>query len=248
MRGLHGCPPFGVSGIVLSNGIDRAMSSQVSRRGSNGGDVLAFITASLILIAIPGPDQALITRNALAGGRNGGLFTMAGGALGLSVHACAAALGISALVAASATAFAVLKIAGTAYLIWLGIATFRAARRTVRDNPGGIQADPETVHVTRRGLKYIGQGFASNALNPKIALFFLTFLPQFMPGHRVTMAYALLLSAIFALLYLTWFSAYVVLVDRIGKVLRRPRVRAHIERLTGFLLIGFAVRLAAQHS
>jgi threonine/homoserine/homoserine lactone efflux protein len=210
--------------------------------------MLTFITASLVLIAIPGPDQALITRNALAGGRCRGLLTMAGGALGLSVHACAAALGISALVATSATAFTILKLAGAAYLVWMGIATLRAARRTAKEDRAAAQAAPQAVPVTPRGFKWIGQGFASNALNPKIALFFLTFLPQFMSGHQATTTQAFLLSAIFALLYLAWFSAYVVLVDRIGATLRRPRVRARIEQLTGTLLIGFAIRLAAQHN
>jgi threonine/homoserine/homoserine lactone efflux protein len=210
--------------------------------------VLTFITASLILIAIPGPDQALITRNALVGRRSGGLLTMAGGALGLSVHASAAALGISALVAASATAFTILKLVGTAYLIWMAVATLRAARRSARENRAGVHADPQAAPVKRRTFRWIRQGFASNALNPKVALFFLTFLPQFMPGHHATMTQAFLLSAVFALLYLTWFSAYVLVVDRIGAVLRRPRVRARIERLTGVLLIGFAVRLALQHN
>lgn len=209
--------------------------------------MLAFITASLILIAIPGPDQALITRNALAGRRTGGLLTMAGGALGLGVHACAAALGVSALLAASATAFTVLKLVGTAYLVWLGIATLRAARRAARDNRAAGHGGALSVPGTQRRWRWIRQGFASNALNPKVALFFLTFLPQFMPDRQATLTRALLLSAVFALLYLAWFSAYVMLVDRIGAVLRRPRVRARIEQLTGILLIGFAVRLALHH-
>lgn len=204
--------------------------------------MLSFITASLILIIIPGPDQALITRNALARGRTGGLLTMAGGALGLAVHGSAAALGISALLATSATAFTVLKIVGAAYLIWLGIATLRAARRTTRENRAETQ---NTATAPKHRLRSIRQGFTSNALNPKIALFFVTFLPQFMPDHRATMAQAFLLCSVFALLYLAWFSTYVLLVDRIGTVLRRPRVRARIEQVTGVLLIGFALRLAS---
>jgi threonine/homoserine/homoserine lactone efflux protein len=210
--------------------------------------MLTFITASLILIAIPGPDQALITKNALAGGRRGGLLTMTGGVLGLSVHACAAALGISAVLAASATAFTILKLVGTAYLVWMGIATLRAARKTARDKRSGAEDDRQAVPAAPHRLQWIRQGFASNALNPKVALFFLTFLPQFMPDHRATMSQALLLSAVFALLYLAWFSGYTMLVNWIGAVLRRPRVRARIERVTGILLIGFAVRLASQNN
>ena len=200
--------------------------------------MLSFITASLILIMIPGPDQALITRNALAGGRTGGLLTMAGGALGLTVHGSFAALGISALLAASATAFTVLKIAGAAYLIYLGITTLLAARRTGQET----QPEPRATVPVRR-LRWLRQGFTSNALNPKIALFFVTFFPQFLPDHRACVGQAFLLCSVFALLYLAWFGIYVSLVDRIGTALRRPKTKARIERVTAFLLIGFAVRL-----
>lgn len=90
------------------------------------------------------------------------------------------------------------------------------------------------------------QGFLSNALNPKVALFFVTFLPQFLPSRGSVLPHALLLSLVFAILYLCWFTLYVISVDRLGRVLRRPRVRARIEQVTGLLLIGFAARLAFQ--
>lgn len=206
--------------------------------------MLTFIGASLILIMIPGPDQALITRNALAGGRLGGLATMAGGALGLSVHATAAALGLSALLKASATAFLVLKVAGVGYLLWLGVGTLRAARR----GEATTADEAESGDARHKPLRYLRQGFVSNALNPKIAVFFLTFLPQFMPGHHTTLGRGFGLSALFALLYLAWFSGYVALVERIGALLRRPAVRRRIEAVTGFLLIAFAARLASESS
>ena len=91
-----------------------------------------FAIAALLLIMLPGPDQALITRNALVGGRYGGGLTMLGGVLGLTVHAGAAALGLSALLVASATAFTVLKIVGAAYLLWLGVQMLRSAKRSRR--------------------------------------------------------------------------------------------------------------------
>src|SRR4029450_10914275 len=89
--------------------------------------MLTFTLAALVLIMIPGPDQALITRSALTGGRAGGLLTMVGGVLGLAVHASAAALGLSALLLASATAFTIMKVLGAVYLLWLGIQTLCAA-------------------------------------------------------------------------------------------------------------------------
>src|SRR5262245_17128766 len=91
-----------------------------------------FAIAALVLIMIPGPDLARITRNALAAGRRGGLRTTVGGALGVTVHASIAALGLSALLLASATAFTLLKLVGAAYLLWLGLQTLRAAARTRR--------------------------------------------------------------------------------------------------------------------
>src|SRR5918995_6236340 len=91
-----------------------------------------FVIAAIVLIMMPGPDQALITRNALVGGRHGGLLTIVRGVLGLTVHASAAALGLSALLLTSATAFTVLKIAGALYLLWLGLQMLRSAVRSRR--------------------------------------------------------------------------------------------------------------------
>jgi len=199
-----------------------------------------FAIAALILIMMPGPDQVLITRNALAGGRWGGLMTLLGGALGLTVHAGTAALGLSALLLASATAFSVLKVVGVAYLLWLGLQTLRAARRSRREPASDV-----AIVTPRRPWACLRQGFLSNALNPKVALFFVTFLPQFLPTDSGSpRAEALLLSAIFAILYVAWFSTYVMIVDRFGQWLRRPRVKARIEQFAGLALVTFAMRLA----
>jgi threonine/homoserine/homoserine lactone efflux protein len=199
-----------------------------------------FAIAALVLIMMPGPDQALITRNALVGGRAVGLLTMVGGVLGLAVHAAAAAFGLSALLLASATAFTALKIVGAAYLLWLAVQMLRSAARPPRDPAG----EPAGTTPRRRGA-FLRQGFLSNALNPKVALFFVTFLPQFLSADAGSpRTEALMLSVIFALLYLAWFGSYVAAVDRLGRWLRRPTVKARIEQVTGVLLITVAVRLA----
>jgi threonine/homoserine/homoserine lactone efflux protein len=195
-----------------------------------------FAIAALVLIMLPGPDQALITRNALVGGRYGGLLTMLGGVLGLGVHAGAAAFGLSALLLASATAFTALKIAGAVYLLWLAAQMLWSARR-------GPVAEVAAA-VPARPLAYLRQGFLSNALNPKVALFFVTFLPQFLDaGSGSPRAEALLLSGIFGALYLAWFGLYIAAVERLGRWLRRPRVKARIEQATGVILAAVAVRL-----
>jgi threonine/homoserine/homoserine lactone efflux protein len=202
--------------------------------------VTTFVIAALVLVMMPGPDQILITRNVLASGRWGGLATMLGGAMGLTVHASAAAFGLSALLVASTKAFMVLKIVGIAYLLWLGFQSFRAARRSL------AAADEPALPKARRSRSAcLRQGFLSNALNPKIALFFVTFLPQFIPTDSASpRAEALLHSAVFAALYVAWFTTYVLVVDRIGHWLRRPSVRRRLDQITGFALVGFAVRLA----
>jgi threonine/homoserine/homoserine lactone efflux protein len=218
--------------------------------------MMTFAIAALVLIMLPGPDQALITRNALVGGRYGGVLTMLGGVLGLTVHAGAAALGLSALLLTSATAFTVLKIVGAAYLLWLAAQMLWTATRFGR-TPATEQASEQaaeqaaeqsagqTAGVPVRRWAYLRQGFLSNALNPKVALFFVTFLPQFLAADSGSpRAEALLLSGIFGVLYLAWFGLYVAAVDRLGRWLRRPRVKARIEQVTGLVLAAVAVRLA----
>jgi threonine/homoserine/homoserine lactone efflux protein len=200
--------------------------------------MLTFALASLILIMMPGPDQALITRNALVGGRTGGLFTAFGGVLGTTVHAGAAAIGLSALLVASATAFTVLKVVGVAYLLFLALKMLAAGRRL-------HTADDDGSATAQANWRYLRHGFLSNALNPKVALFFVTFLPQFLSRDAASpRAQALLFSAVFALVYLAWFGLYVVAVERLGRWLRKPRVAARIEQVTGVGLIGIAARLA----
>jgi threonine/homoserine/homoserine lactone efflux protein len=202
--------------------------------------MMTFAIAALVLIMLPGPDQALITRNALVGGAHGGLLTILGGVLGLTVHAATAAFGLSALLLASATAFTVLKIVGAAYLLWLAAQMLWTATRS-----GHTPATEEAATVPVRRWAYLRQGFLSNALNPKVALFFVTFLPQFLATDSGSpRAEALLLSGIFGGLYLAWFGLYVAAVDRLGRWLRRPRVKARIEQVTGLVLATVAVRLA----
>src|SRR5215211_5346941 len=104
--------------------------------------IFQFALASLVLIALPGPDQALIMHNALVGGRSAGLRTMLGGATGLTLHAGAAALGVSALLATSATAYATLKLVGIAYLLYLGVKMLRSARRPSETEPQARRGRP----------------------------------------------------------------------------------------------------------
>ena len=195
--------------------------------------MFGFLLASLVLVVMPGPDQALITRNAIARGRRAGLATMIGGASGIGFHATAATVGLSALLAASATAFTMLKLVGTAYLLYLAAQAWRHAKLR------SANVDLERS----KGTSPFRQGLLSNSLNPKVAVFFLTFLPQFLPDHADPLT-RLGFAGLFAVTYLCWFTFYVVLVDSLARWLRRGRVRAAIDRVSGGLLFGFAARLA----
>jgi len=194
-----------------------------------------FFVLSILLILIPGPDTAVVTKNALLGGRRGGTLTAVGVSVGLVVWTAAAALGIAALLRASAFAFLALKVAGAIYLVWMGIQMLRT--KDFSSLPTGAPAS---------GLRALRQGLLTDLGNPKIAVFFTSFLPQFVDPHASAFASLLALGAIFAVLTLLWLAAYGWLVGHGASVFRRPAVRRVLDRVTGVVLIGFGIRLALE--
>jgi RhtB (resistance to homoserine/threonine) family protein len=197
----------------------------------------AFIGVAAILTILPGADTALVTKNVLATGRRGALFTIVGICCGCIIHATASALGLSAILATSATAFDVVKTIGAAYLVWLGVQSMRDAGRPA-------VAPNETPNVRPSALGPFLQGFLTNVLNPKVAIFYLTFLPQFIGPGEPVFRRSLFLAGIHITMGFIWLAAYSWFVDRLGAVLTRPTVKAWLERVTGGLLIGLGVRLA----
>jgi RhtB (resistance to homoserine/threonine) family protein len=202
-------------------------------------DFLPFLAISVLLIVMPGPDTAVVTKNALMGGRRSGVYCAFGVAIGLTVWSIAAALGIAALLQASAVGFLVLKIAGAIYLVWIGIQMLRA-----RDPAAAATATGHGVAPHGRGGKALRQGLLSDLSNPKIAVFFTSFLPQFVHGDGPVFAALLMLGLVFALITLAWLAAYGAAVGHASGVLRRPAVRKALDRITGVVLIAFGVRLA----
>ena len=203
---------------------------------------LVFLGVAAILIVVPGPDMALVTKNAVIHGRQAALGTAFGVGAGLAVWTVASAFGVASLVRTSATAFSALKLVGAAYLIWLGVQALRSARQAwVRSK--AEDSEPKSLSA-RAGLR---QGLLSNLGNPKIAAFFTSLLPQFIgSGHAVLLPF-LVLGAVFVLLTLAWLSAYALVAVRASAVLRRPRVKRALDRLTGAVLIGLGIRLATEH-
>ena len=202
----------------------------------------AFVAISALIAVIPGPDTAITTRNALIGGRRAGLTTIVGVAFGLTVWTLATGAGIAALLRASAPAFVALKLVGAVYLVFLGVQALWGATRG--NGPRGSGA------VARRPIppsQALRQGLFTNLGNPKIAVFFTSFLPQFTPAHHASFGTLVLLGALFCAIGLSWLTAYTFVVARIGDFLRRPRPRRILEGVTGGVLIAFGARLAFEH-
>jgi len=193
--------------------------------------LLAFLGVAIVVIVTPGQDTALTVRNTLGGGRRAGVRTACGVVIGQAVWAVAASAGVAALLVASEPAFVVLKLAGAAYLIFLGAQSLLAAVR--RRAPVHAPRAAPAGHELRQGL-------LSNLANPKMAVFFTSLLPQFGDSFAVLLGLGLL----FCLLTLAWLSAYAFAVARAGDVLRRPRVRRTIDAITGVALIALGLRLA----
>ena len=195
------------------------------------GQLLAFAGVALVISLSPGPDMALVLRNTLRGGRAAGFRTVGGIAVGLLVWATMSALGVAAILAASATVFAVLKLAGAAYLVYLGVQSLRSLRRG--DEPNEL---PKPSGSPFR------QGLVTNLLNPKLAVLFTTLLPQFIsPDDPAAMS--ALLAAIFLAIGLTWLVVYTLIVEVVA---RSRRFRVVTEAVTGVVLIALGARLALE--
>ncbi len=201
--------------------------------------LLLFVAAGLLLNLTPGPDVLYIVSHALRSGARAGMVAACGITAGCFVHIAAAALGVSALMAASATAFMVLKWAGAAYLVWVGIGMLRARK------PAAMKMDAPAPSET--GLRRVFlQGFWTNALNPKVALFFLAFVPQFISPAVESKTLAFLLLGLlfnFNALWVNfgWALAAAWLAKRVGAV---QHVMHWMDRAAGAMFIGFGLKLA----
>jgi len=193
--------------------------------------VLAFAGVAVVLSITPGPDMALVLRNTLRGGRPAGLRTVAGIAVGLVVWATASALGIAAVLEASSSVFTALKLAGAAYLVYLGVQALRTLRR-----------DDHVPRTPRAPGSPFRQGLVTNLLNPKLAVLFTTLLPQFI-AHDDPRAKAGLLAVVFVTIGLTWLVTYTLVI---GAVARSRAFRRATEAVSGVVLIALGCRLALE--
>ena len=199
-------------------------------------DLALFVTASLVLLLVPGPAVLYVVARSVDEGHRTGIVSTLGLALGNLVHVTAASVGVAALVLSSITAFTVLKYGGAAYLIYLGIRTWRGRR----------QADRRTKQFEPRLRRAFWDGVLVNLLNPKSALFLLAFLPQFAdPVHGSVGAQVFILGVIFVGLGIATDSLYVLFAGSVGSLLRSRRSLGVLQRLvTGGVYIGLGLATA----
>jgi threonine/homoserine/homoserine lactone efflux protein len=197
-------------------------------------NVVAFAAVAAVIVVVPGPDMALVLKNGVARGRQAAVATALGINAGLVVWALAAALGIAALLHASSTAFTALKLAGAAYLVWLGLRALREAWR----------GSPHESRPPARATSPFREGLLTNLLNPKVALVYTTLIPQFVDRGGSELAQTFLLAGVFIAMGLVWLIGYALLVARVGELLRRPVVRRAVNAVAGTMLTALGVRLA----
>lgn len=203
----------------------------------------AFIALAAVLTVSPGVDTVLTLRNTLAAGTRAGLWTVAGVCSGFVFQPLLAALGVAALFIRLPVAFAVIKIAGALYLIYLGIQSLREANQLRR---GRLTSDGSTISRLNgdQGWKHYRQGLLTNALNPKIGIFYFAVLPQFIKAGDPILLKSLVMTLCHYAMGVIWLGAIAIGAGRLRSFLTRRRVRASLEALSGLAMIGFGVRLA----
>jgi threonine/homoserine/homoserine lactone efflux protein len=201
-------------------------------------EIAAFLGIAALVIATPGQDTALTIRNTLLGGRTGGVFTALGVSSGQATWTVATSVGVGALLVASEPAFVALKLAGAAYLVFLGAqALWRAVTGAVGEAFAGSRPARRVSAVAA-----LRQGLISNLGNPKMLAFFTSLLPQFADSVVELLAFGF----VFCSLTLIWLTGYAFAVARAGELVRRTRVRRAIEALTGTVLVALGLRLASE--
>ncbi|MDM5154883.1 LysE family translocator [Bacillus sp. DX1.1] len=196
---------------------------------------------SICLIILPGPDTAMATKNTLAQGKVGGLKTVLGTCTALLIHTFAAVIGLSAIIVKSAFLFSIFKYVGAIYLVYLGFKALWSLKN--KDVTTGSDLNQKNKFES---TSYFRQGFLTNLLNPKVAVFFLTFLPQFLNPEQNTLIQFLIMGITYLILTAIWFAFYIVLIDKISIFMKKPSTHRYIQGITGVILIGFGIKLALE--
>jgi len=203
--------------------------------------LLAFAAASALIVLLPGPDTLVVVRNLLRGGRRRATSTVVGVLTGLVLWVLAASLGLSAILRASHTGYEVLRYVGGAYLIWIGIQSLRSRVSITTEAAEAVARH----HRPLLGSGYFA-GLATDLLNPKVGVFFITFLPAFVPHGASVGPATLAFGAVFVTETLLYFAVLIRLADRVVRWMTDPRTRHRLDRAAGLVFVGFGVRLATE--
>jgi len=207
--------------------------------------MFAFVGVVVAVILLPGPDTAVVTRNAIVRGRDAALGSALGVNVGLAVWTVATALGVAALLRSSSTVYGWLKLVGALYLIFIGAKTLWESRAK-RDQLAGPPVSNGTGRRTGSFLGGLRQGCLSNLTNPKVGIFFTSLLPQFVSPSSPALPQMLLLGGIFLALNVPWMCLYGQTAARMSHILGRGRVKATVDGVSGLVLIGVGFVLAAE--
>lgn len=198
-------------------------------------DILAFSVLAVMLAITPGADTMIVFKNAADGGTRRGLLTMAGVKMGTAVHALLAGVGVATILIQFSAAYTTLKLVGAAYLVWLG---FQSIYRGWKPKEGReSQSKPA-------GGKALAEGFLSNILNPKVVLFYVAVLPQFVGPNDDIVARSALLASIHIAASIIWLTLVSAFVGTAQRWLENPRVKRTIDTVSGLAIAAFGVKLA----
>ncbi|EME52512.1 lysine exporter protein LysE/YggA [Amycolatopsis decaplanina DSM 44594] len=195
--------------------------------------LLTFTAAAAVIVIVPGPDQALLLQTSAAAGRPAAVRTAGGVLLGIVLWGVASVLGLSALLANGSVAFRIVTVVGAVYLVWLGITALRSAVSA---------AHPAPRREDRGNSGFFLRGLLMNCLNPKIGLFYLSILPQFLPGSAASaLGPELVLFAIYVTVSALWLFGFAFAAGSLHPFLNRPRVKRTLDSVVGVILLGLGV-------
>jgi threonine/homoserine/homoserine lactone efflux protein len=205
--------------------------------------ILPFLGACSLIAASPGPSTVLIIRKSMQS-RRAGMMTVLGNETGVFLWGVIAALGLTALLAASHVAYDVMRIVGAVVLVWFGVQAIRSARRVGKE--GGEEGFATDEGEQTSAWRSYRNGLLLNLANPKVGVFAMSFLPQFVPKHAPQLSTTVALAALWAVYEVGWYAVYVWCVGRLKRVLSKARVRKRLEQVSGGVLLALGVRLALE--
>ena len=208
--------------------------------------LLAFSAAAALLVVLPGPDTLVVIRSMVRGGRRRAAWTAAGGLTGLVVWVSITAMGLSAVLHASHDAYVGLKLAGAAYLVWLGVQSLRSRTLGTPLTTGAVTPSTGAPARRPRVAEGFGAGLSTNLLNPKIGVLFVAMLPGFIPAGESVTTTSLLLGAIYIAETAVYVAALIALSGPVVRWMGNPRVRRRLDRLMGVVFVGFGGHLALE--